>query len=298
MTATTKLSKTAQDDPLLVPTEQEWAQMSSSERANRENIIISALEHEFNLMGETTIHFEARASATEVLKRYFGNQGKHVFIASDLHTLYPGENAFYPDLLVVFDVNDHHRRSWNVLTEKKGLDFALEILSRKTRRNDQVGKLNLFARLGIPEYFMFDPDQYTLKGYQLNHRVYEEIKPDASKRVFSNTLGLYLMVEDYKLRFALSKENEILFGDELIDRLNSKLSKKDIIIADSARLLEEERKQKAEVEQQKDAEQQQKNAERKQKEEAQKQQEEQKIRADRLEKEVEQLRLLLKQKKH
>jgi Uma2 family endonuclease len=146
-------------------------------------------------MGETTIHFEARVSASEVLKRYYTNQGKKVFIASDLHTLYPGERAFYPDLLLVFDTDDHHRRSWNVMREKKGLDFVLEILSRSTRRDDKVEKLNLFAKLGIPEYFIFDPENFKLKGYQLNTEtnssyqvyepsVYEEIPADTNNHIF------------------------------------------------------------------------------------------------------------------
>ncbi len=271
----TNKSKTPQhEDPLYVPTQLEWEQMTESEKVERETNIISALEREFNLMGETTIHFEARASATEVLRRYYGNQEKKVFIASDLHTLYPGEQAFYPDLLVVFDVDDHHRRSWNVLREKKGLDFALEILSKATRRNDQVKKLNLFARLGIPEYFLFDPDNYTIRGYHLTqhahkkHQAYEDIKADTSKRVFSRMLGLHLTIEDYKLRFVVSEGLEIPFGDELINRLNHKLINKDHIIADSLCQIEDERKQK----------------------------EEQEARADKLEEEVEKLRLLLAQK--
>ena len=109
-------------DPLMVPTVEEWKQLTFLQKKQVEERIIAALENEFDLMGETTMHFQARVSATEVLRRYFGNQGKKVFIASDLHTLYPGERAFYPDLLVVFDVSDHHRSSWNVLREKKGLD--------------------------------------------------------------------------------------------------------------------------------------------------------------------------------
>ena len=256
--------------PLYVPDKEQWNQMSPSERQEKEESIIAALEKEFNLMGETTIHFNARASATEVLRRYYANKGQKVFIASDLHTLYPGENAFYPDLLIVFDVDAYHRRSWNVHREKKGLDFVLEIISKGSRRNDQVEKLNLFARLGIPEYFIFDPDQYKLTGYALqiddNFNHYQKIIPEQDDRVFSAILGLELMVEDYQLRFISADGLEIPFGDELINRLNTKLISKNAIIAD----------------------------ERKQKEQEIELKEQEKLRADKLEDEVKKLQQLLK----
>jgi len=210
--------------------------------------------------------------------------GKKVFIASDLHTLYPGERAFYPDLLVVFDVEDHHRRSWNVLKEKKGLDFALEIVSVSSRRNDQVEKLNLFARIGIPEYFLFDPEKFTLMGYELfTHKglqKYHKLPEKKPNHVFSKILGLELMVENYKLRFVSAEGLEVLFGDELISRLNEKLIDSNEVIADSLRQIAEERKKKEE--------------EQKKFEEEQKKAENEKQRADQLEEELKALRLLLK----
>jgi Uma2 family endonuclease len=278
---------TIEDDPLYVPNEQEWSQMSSSQRQEKEESIIAALEQEFNLMGETTIHFNARASATEVLRRYYANKGQKVFIASDLHTLYPGEKAFYPDLLIVFEVDAHHRRSWNVHSEKKGLDFALEIISKGSRRNDLVEKLNLYARLGIPEYFIFDPDNYKLTGYTLqiedNFQHYQKISSVADDGVFSSILGLQLILEGYQLRFVSADGLEVPYGDELITRLNDKLMSKNAVIAD-------ERKQKIHERKQKELE-----IELKEQEIELKEQE--KLRADKLEEKVKELELLLKQAK-
>ena len=317
------------DDPLYVPTKKQWKKMSEYERSVVEERIICALEQESSLMGETTIHYQARTSATEVLRRYYGNQGKKVFIASDLHTLYPGERAFYPDLLVVFDVEDHHRRSWNVFKEKKGLDFALEIISVSSRRNDQVEKLNLFARIGIPEYFLFDPENFTLMGYELiSHKgllKYHKLPEKKPNHIFSKILGLELVVENYKLRFVSADGLEIPFGDELIHRLNKKLMGKDEVIADSLRQLEEEQKkieeeqkkveeeqkkvvqeqkkveeeQKKVVQEQKKVEEEQKKVvqEQKKAEDEQKKAEKEKLRADNLEEELKELRLLLKKNK-
>ena len=236
------------DDARYVPDKKQWNQMTESEKVNKENQIIDALEQESSLMGETTIHFNARSSATEVLRRYYSGKGQKVFIASDLHTLYPAENAFYPDLLVVFDVEDHHRSCWNVHREEKGLDFILEIISKSSRRHDQVEKLNLYARLGIPEYFIYDPDKYSLSGYKLqtekDYAHYQFIEPNQTGNIFSSILGLDLTIDNYKLRFASTDGLEILFGDELVHRLNDKLIAKDQNISDALQLAEEERKQK------------------------------------------------------
>ena len=242
-------------DPLLVPTREQWDRMSEAERNMKEAQIIAALEREFNMMGETTLHFDARASATEVLRRYFKDQGKEVFVASDLHTLYSGERAFYPDLLVVFDAPDHHRRSWNVLREGKGLDFALEILSRETKRKDLVEKLNLYARVGIPEYIIFDPDALKLRGYRLVKNIYQEMA-EKDGYCFSNVLGLQVRVDGDKIRFSVPEGLEIPFADELTARLNEKIGRKDRLIADYARELKEleqaaeEERQRAEKERQ------------------------------------------------
>ncbi|MCU7834880.1 MAG: Uma2 family endonuclease [gamma proteobacterium symbiont of Taylorina sp.] len=274
------LNKVSHKDPLYVPDKQEWAKMTESERQAKEDSIICALEHESSLMGETTIHFNARASASEVLRRFYNGQGKKVFIASDLHTLYPGERAFYPDLLVVFEVEDYHRRSWNVHREKKGLDFVLEIISKSSRRNDQVEKLNLFARLGIPEYFMFDPDKYTLSGFRLDtaneYQQYLPIQPDHSNYLSSSVLGLNLIIDNDKLRFVSPDGLEVLFSDELIHRLNNKLSDKDEIIARARQEKEQERQEKEQ--------------ERQEKEQERKEKEIEKARADQLEKELAELK--------
>ncbi|MBF0349457.1 MAG: Uma2 family endonuclease [SAR324 cluster bacterium] len=269
-------------DPLMVPTREAWENMSPVERRQKEMSIIAALEQESSLMGETTIHFESRASATEVLRRFFQGKGRTAFIASDLHTLYPGERAFYPDLLVVFDVETHHRRSWNVMREGRGLDFALEILSRETRRKDRVEKLNLYMRIEIPEYFIFDPDLFSLKGYRLIQQIYQEIPPEDGK-IFSQILGLYLKVEADKLRFSVPDGLEVPFAYELVEQLNQKLLHKERIIEDYARDLDEEY-QRAEDEKQRAEDE-------KQRAEAEKQ------RADKAEAELQRLRQLLDLKK-
>ena len=138
------------------------------------------------------------------------------------------------------------------------------------------------------------PDNFLLTGYQLKgnkgQQKYHKIPTKKSNYVFSNILELELTVENYRLRFASSDGLEVLFGDELINRLNEKLTSKDEMIADSLRQIIEERKEK-------EKEREEKEEERRQKEDERKQKEQEKLRADKLEEEVKELRLLLKKNK-
>ena len=73
----------------------------------------------------------------------------------------PGRNIA-PDCYVAFDVNrdeiisQEHYRIWVV---GKPPDFALEIASKHTAHNDLVPKRELYAAIGIGEYWRYDPTE-------------------------------------------------------------------------------------------------------------------------------------------
>src|SRR5262249_58491108 len=63
-----------------------------------------------------------------------------------------------PDLLVARGVVGNHPRLSYRLWEEGVLPCTLfEIASPKTWRTDIGAKRRLYARLGVPEYFVFDP---------------------------------------------------------------------------------------------------------------------------------------------
>ena len=65
----------------------------------------------------------------------------------------------YPDLLIAFDVDPsaYYRRNAYVISEQgKPPDFVLEIASRSTGREDTGEKRDVYAVMGIPEYWRFD----------------------------------------------------------------------------------------------------------------------------------------------
>ena len=125
----------------------------------------------------------------------------------------PGRNIA-PDCYVAFDVNrdeiisQEHYRIWVV---GKPPDFALEIASKHTAHNDLVPKRELYAAIGIGEYWRYDPTEDSryygerLVGERLVDGEYQRlpVAPDAEGRPrgYSPTLELDLVWEERILRF-------------------------------------------------------------------------------------------------
>jgi hypothetical protein len=130
---------------------------------------------------------------------------------------------FAPDLIVVLDVVDHPRRHWTVSHEGRGLDFVLEIHVSGDKANDYEGNVERYARLGIPEYFLFDPPRGRLLGYRLpaSHapRAYTPVVPQGGLWQ-STALELDLALEDGRLQFYQPDGGPLLDPTEWIDKLH------------------------------------------------------------------------------
>jgi Uma2 family endonuclease len=64
-----------------------------------------------------------------------------------------------PDLLVALGVPDRNREEYNPLIEGKPPDLLAELLSKDTRRIDVEDKRERYAKLGVREYFVFNPER-------------------------------------------------------------------------------------------------------------------------------------------
>ena len=129
-----------------------------------------------------------------------------VYVGSDLLVYYRrGDNGVRvaPDVFVVFGATGNHPRdSWRVWAEGKAPDFVLEIASEGTWQQDVGAKREIYAGLGVTEYWRFDPtgECFTpgLAGERLVNGVYEPmpvLAEDAGMlRGYSPTLGLDICV--------------------------------------------------------------------------------------------------------
>ena len=110
-----------------------------------------------------------------------------------------------PDVFAVFGApGSHPRDSWFVWREGKAPDFVLEVASRGTRVRDRIEKRDIYARMGVTEYWRFDPTSRrsapTLIGERLVNGVYQPI-PVARDRAgilrgYSAILGLDICLLD------------------------------------------------------------------------------------------------------
>jgi Uma2 family endonuclease len=120
----------------------------------------------------------------EALRRFFQSRPK-VYVSGNLFIYYQeGEVSknISPDVFVVFGVSKGDRRSYKTWEESGKLpSFILEITSQSTRKKDEVEKPALYAKLGVQEYFQFDPTgdylKPQLKGQRLVNGVYQPIAP-------------------------------------------------------------------------------------------------------------------------
>ena len=177
---------------------------------------------EMNLMSGSSGHSRTLGDSSSAFRVYFRDRKRPCFVAFDLPVYYPNQNSFCPDLLVVFDVEDHERSSWNIALEKRDLDFAFEVVSPSSVKRDEAVKVALYAQLGIPEYFYFNPETLTIKGFLLKKGTYEEVSyqkaPNQKSGLYSPQLDLYFTVEEDRLRFLDSQGDHLLFLDEMVDQ--------------------------------------------------------------------------------
>jgi Uma2 family endonuclease len=158
-------------------------------------------------MAETDLHRDEMFDALGALKHRYRSDPM-AYVAGNLLIYYEeGEPAsrFAPDVFVVFGVPKRRRRVYKLWQEKRAPSFVLEVTSRGTRLEDKGNKRELCAELGVPEYFLYDPEADYLKpplqGFHLLRGAYEPIFPDAKGMLRSETLGLGLTLEDGRLRF-------------------------------------------------------------------------------------------------
>jgi Uma2 family endonuclease len=181
-------------------------------------------------MGESDDHRDAMIRHLELLKSHFA--GQQVYVSGDLLVFYEQGNPkkfVVPDAFMVKGIEPKKRRNYKIWIEGKVPNVAIETTSRKTRRHDMVTKPKLYARLGIREYFLFDPLQEyldpPLQGHRLRGKSYVRIKPDRNGSLWSEELDLRLVVEHGELQFytagkrLLTHEEARRAAEQLVARL-------------------------------------------------------------------------------
>jgi Uma2 family endonuclease len=154
-------------------------------------------------LGETDLHRNLMTDLIFALKWFLHNV--RAYVAGNLYVYFEEGNnkaCVAPDVFVVLGIDQRDRHTFRTWREGNRLpDVIIELTSKKTRKIDQTTKPALYARLGVREYFLFDPyGEYLeprLQGYRLVDRNYELIR---EYPVRSALLGLELREENNTLR--------------------------------------------------------------------------------------------------
>lgn len=127
------------------------------------------------------------------------------YVSGDLFIYYEEGNplaSVVPDVFVVRGIDQYDRRTFLTWNEGGRVpDVVIELTSEDTREVDQKHKPLLYAQLGVPEYFVFDPYsdwlEPQLQGFRLMNGAYQPIEECPLR---SDVLGLELRVDDNHLR--------------------------------------------------------------------------------------------------
>jgi Uma2 family endonuclease len=162
-------------------------------------------------VAESDFQLTVLAYAREALRTHFRARD-NVYVAANLLIYYQEGNVkarVAPDVFVVVGAANHERMSYRLWNEPKVPDWVLEITSRSTRHEDQGRKRDLYRRLGVTEYWQYDPTgdylRPPLQALRLVAGEYEELAceahGDGTLAMTSAALGLELRATGRGLRF-------------------------------------------------------------------------------------------------
>ena len=170
-------------------------------------------------VAETFDHLYAILITIEVLRLYL--QHEQACILGNQFLYYEeGSSAkrCAPDVMVIFGVAPGSRDNYKIWEEGQIPRVAFEMTSPSTKKEDEGVKKNLYAEIGISEYWQFDPKgqwiKEKLRGFRLADGQYEPI-------VNGQSLGLGLRLEvDGKLIsfYRLDNGKKLLIPLELHER--------------------------------------------------------------------------------
>ncbi len=226
------------------PTQEAWDAMTPAQRVAAEEALPLSLPVEHIVhrgMAEGDEHSETRFVVRDTLRRWFRSRERNVYVGSDIAVYYPGEEMVTPDAFAVRDVPTHDRLSWMVSKERKGVEWAFEVLMRGSRVKDLKKNVARYAALGMLEYFVFDLRTRRIQAWrQASPGVRQFVPVVPVQGAFaSQVLGLELLVVGRKVRFRQGT-SELLTTDDLIVRLEETVAELAVRVEEQEIRAEEE----------------------------------------------------------
>ena len=138
----------------------------------------------------------------QALEEHFA-QNPEVYISGDIMMYYregDPRKSISPDVLVCFGINPKLRLTYKTWEEGKAPDFVMEFSSKSTYDKDLGEKIDVYASLGIQDYFLYDAEGLylpsPLMGFTLVDGVYVAIPPGERGGFRASVLDLDFHLRD------------------------------------------------------------------------------------------------------
>jgi Uma2 family endonuclease len=190
--------------------------------------------------------------------RLFFQERSDVYVSANSYIYYEEKNdkaVVAPDIYAVFGVSNRKRKNYKLWREN-GIapQFVMEITSETTQQKDQISKPEIYKKLGVTEYFQYDPSgdylNPILQGVRLVNGEYEPIAPNNisfdTLWLYSEVLELELHLISGELRFRNPETGEFLRSLE--EEQQGRLAEQQARLAEQqARLAEQQARLAAEA---------------------------------------------------
>ncbi|MGI8550312.1 MAG: Uma2 family endonuclease [Dehalococcoidia bacterium] len=171
-------------------------------------------------MAESDSHRNELLRLLQILAAFFA-RWRLVYVSGNNFIYYEPDNihaSVSPDVYVVKGVPKGERRVYFLWREGVAPQVVIELTSRSTRTNDQGEKRRLYERLGVHEYYLYDPLGEWLHpgllGYRLGANGYEAMTSAVAGGLLSDELGMRLVLERGRLQFYDLSTGERLLSPE------------------------------------------------------------------------------------
>jgi Uma2 family endonuclease len=141
------------------------------------------------------LHQDISRNLVVILANYLAANPIGVLYDAPFDVYLSKTDVFQPDLLIVLNENR------GILTDagaEGAPDFVMEILSAKTRQLDSVNKKRIYARAGIKELWIIDPNEQDVTVYRFDQDATDPVVKLSGTREVSSPLlpGLQIALQE------------------------------------------------------------------------------------------------------
>lgn len=174
-------------------------------------------------MGETELHAQVLENLRFALVRRYADV-PDVYVWGNLFFYYregDPKACVCPDVFLIKGAGkrtDNRRRTYKLWEEDGRVPSLVIELTSESTRDEDVEKKKLYERLGVEEYFLFDPfGEYArprLQGFRLEGGRYQPLVQRVDGALESRTSGLILKPEGRQLRLVDKETGQVLLWAE------------------------------------------------------------------------------------